>query len=175
MRSIIDAISESTITEAPLSQKIKNGITKVKAGLGSNRAKGEVDVNELANKLDTAYNQYLGRTGKSGTIQDLASFLISPSVGFGKSDVENILKPTLSSMFRSSDRVEPTLQTQDNPPPQNTPPTPEQTTPSNNEQEPNNPPEQNNEPEQNDSDEPNEADDAIEEAINQILILSINL
>lgn len=174
MRSIIDAISESTITEAPLSQKIKNGITKVKAGLGSNRAKGEVDVNELANKLDTAYNQYLGRTGKSGTIQDLASFLISPSVGFGKSDVENILKPTLSSMFRSSEQQEPVQQEQpqtQNPPPENeqqndTPnqnPEPEQVN------EPSSENQTQNQKSEEQNSEPNEADDFIEEAINQIL------
>lgn len=161
MRSIIDTINNSTITEAPLSQRIKNGITNIKAGFGSNKAKGEVDANNLANKLDTAYQQYLGRTGKSGTIQDLASFLISPSVGFSRSDVENIIKPTVSSIINSP-RTEPKVET-----PQEQP---QQAPPKNTQNKPEPPKEEPKaEPEDNNPSEPNEADDAIEEAINQIL------
>lgn len=169
MRSIINIINESVeLTEAPLSQKIKNGIARTKAAMGSNAAKGEVDSIELANKLDAAFKQYLGRTGKKGTLKDIANFLVSPSVGFDKNSVMNILKPKMEPMVNGNQNQD---DSQENPEPQ---PQQEQPEPEENNQETETEAPASNDPEPEepttqDSEEPSEADDSIDEGINQIL------
>lgn len=166
MRSIIDIINNEELTEAPISQKIKNGITRAKAAIGSNKAKGEVDSIELANKLDTAFKQYLGRTGKEGTIRDVANFLISPSVGYDRDSVLKILNPYLKPMVNGSQN-----QNTDNSDNSQTE-EPKVETPAPTEDKPEEPVSaetSNNDNSDENNEEPSDVDDIIEENINQIL------
>lgn len=125
MKSIMEAIEHNSLNEAPLGQKIKNGITRAKAALGQNKAKGQVDSIELANKMEKAWEQWLGRSGKEGDINDIVSFLSSNLVGFSLDDAKKIVSsfsgPIVNGNNNSNqetEKVEPTLNQNENPKPE---------------------------------------------------------
>lgn len=62
------------LNEAPLGILNKIG-TSVKAGLGSQRAKGSLEVGNYANMLKKNYDRYLGQIGEQPNTQNIMDFL----------------------------------------------------------------------------------------------------
>lgn len=69
-----DFSDDSELHEAPMGFMNKLG-TSVKAGLGSQRAKGSLEVGNYANMLKKNYDRYLGQIGEQPNTQNIMDFL----------------------------------------------------------------------------------------------------
>lgn len=73
--------SSETLEEGPI-------LNKIAAKLGSNAAKGRVDRDNLIKPMYAGYKSFLGRTGRTGTLDDVQKYL--SQVGFQQQQVQQI-------------------------------------------------------------------------------------
>lgn len=68
----------------------ENPFTKVLASLGNNKAKGQDERNQLIKMMKGSWDQWIGRTGLSGNIEDMKKYLYDV-VGFEPNEINQII------------------------------------------------------------------------------------
>lgn len=95
MRTYMNIVEESTLLENPM--------TSILAALGNKKARGQKERYGISRDMKSMWDQWLGRTGLDGSMNDMKKFLYDV-VGFEPREINSILKIDTGS---STDTEEP--------------------------------------------------------------------
>lgn len=76
---------------------LENPFTRVLAALGNGKAQGQNERNKLISMMNQSWNQWIGKTGLTGTMDDMKKFLYDV-VGFEPDEINQILSGNVHAL-----------------------------------------------------------------------------